>query len=176
MIKIIPVKMKYDFCMHNHTMQAVAEHLNLARRFSFHFDDKVVSEKVVPEGDLMTDDDWIRDLVENYCKNNTGVYADLFKRHSDKVHLVSKTIDFVIEDYGINLDAHVTIEKGIYNFKVKAANSDDVFSGSFKAENFSEVLEKIRIFTSVLGEMSKEFSANLDELSNDKVEEWIKWS
>ena len=175
MIKMIPIKVEYDFCMQNHRMKAVAEHLELTRKFTFYFDEKVVSEKIVPSGDFLTDDDCIRDLVENYCKDHTGAYADLFKRHSDKVHLVSKTIDFVIESFGTNLQTHVTVEKGKYFFKVNENNGDDVFSGSFRAENFSEVLEKVRIFTSILGEISKEFSENIDELSNDKVEEWIKW-
>lgn len=175
MSKMIPIKVEYDFCMQNHRMKAVAEHLELARKFTFCFDGKVVSEKTVSSGDFLTDDDCIRDLVENYCKDHTGAYADLFKRHSDKVRLVSKTIDFVIESFGTNLQTHVTVEKGKYSFKVNENNGDDVFSGSFRAENFSEVLEKVRIFTSILGEISKEFSENIDELSNDKVEEWIKW-
>lgn len=175
MSKMIPVKVEYLFSMKNHYMKAVAEHLESERQFSFYFDEKVVSEKIIPSGDFLTDDDCIRDMVENYCKDHTGIYADLFKRHSDKVHLVSKTIDYVIESFGINLETHVVVEKGKYHFEVNDNNGEDVFSGSFKAENFSEVLEKVRIFTSILGEISKEFSDNIDELSNDKVEEWIKW-
>ena len=139
------------------------------------FDDKIVSEKTVPEGDFLTDDDCIADMVRNYCKNNTGVYADLFKRHSDKVHLISKTMDFLIENYGINLPVHITVEKGKYSFEIIGNNGDDVFSGTFQSENFSEVLEKVRISTGILTELSKDFSININELSNDKVEEWIKW-
>lgn len=175
MSKMIPIKVEYDFFMKNHRMKAVAEHLELERKFTFYFDEKVVSEKIVPSGDFLTDDDCIRELVENYCKNHTGVYADLFKRHSDQVHLVSKTIEFVIESFGIHLQTYVTVEKGKYSFKVNENNGEDVFSGSFRAENFSEVLEKVRIYTSILGEISTTFSENIDELSNDKVEEWIKW-
>ena len=175
MSKMIPIKVEYDFFMKNHRMKAVAEHLELERKFTFYFDEKVVSEKIVSSGDLLTDDDCIRDLVENYCKDHTGAYADLFKNHSDKVYLVSKTIDLMIENFGINLQTHVTVEKGKYCFKVNENNGNDVISGSFRAENFSEVLEKVRILTSILGEISKEFSENIDELSNDKVEEWIKW-
>ena len=113
--------------------------------------------------------------LRNYCKNNTGVYADLFKRHSDKVHLISKTMDFLIENYGINLPVHITLEKGKYSFEITGNNGDDVFSGTFQSENFSEVLEKVRISTGILTELSKDFSININELSNDKVEEWIKW-
>ena len=99
----------------------------------------------------------------------------MFKRHSDKVHLVSKTMDFLIENYGINLPVHITVEKGKYSFEIIGNNGDDVFSGTFRSENFSEVLEKVRISTGILTELSKDFSININELSNDKVEEWIKW-
>ena len=173
--KMIPIKVEYVFALREHRMKAVAEHLEWERKFTFCFDDKIVSEKTVPEGDFLTDDDCIADMVRNYCKNNTGVYADLFKRHSDKVHLVSKTMDFLIENYGINLPVHITLEKGKYSFEITGNNGDDVFSGTFRSENFSEVLEKVRISTGILTELSKDFSININELSNDKVEEWIKW-
>lgn len=175
MSNIIPIKVDYSFKIKNHTMRASAEHLELARKMSFYFDGKLVSEKAVPPGDYLTDDDCIRDLVEKYCKNNTGLYADLFRRHSDQVHLISKTLDFMIENYGMKMLAHVIVEKGKYQFAVNGNNGDDIFSGTFKAENFSEVLEKVRIFTSTLVGISENFSDNINELSNDKVEEWIKW-
>ncbi|MGN0311959.1 MAG: hypothetical protein ACI4CC_04215 [Lachnospiraceae bacterium] len=175
MSKMIPIKVEYDFTMKNHRLKAVAEHLESERKFTFYFDEKVVSEKMFSSGDFLTDDDCIRDLVENYCEDHIGAYADLFKRHSDMVHLVSKTIDFVIENFGINIQAHIIVEKGKYFFEVNENNGDDVFSGSFRAENFSEVFEKVRIYTSILGEISKKFSENINELSNDKVEECIKW-
>ena len=84
-------------------------------------------------------------------------------------------LDFMIENYGMKMLAHVIVEKGKYQFAVNGNNGDDIFSGTFKAENFSEVLEKVRIFTSTLVGISENFSDNINELSNDKVEEWIKW-
>ena len=81
----------------------------------------------------------------------------------------------MIENYGMKMLAHVTVEKEKYQFVVNGNNGDDIFSGTFKAENFSEVLEKVRIFTSTLAGISENFSDNINELSNDKVEEWIKW-
>jgi len=172
---ITPLKIEYNLRIKEHKLKASAEHLELARRITFYFDDKIVSEKAVPPGDFMTDDDLISDLVSNYCKNQVGVYADLFMRHSDKVHLVSKTLDFLIENYGIRMFAHVIVEKDKYIIEVKGNNEEDVFSGTFKAQNFSEVLEKVRIFTSTLVGISESFSSHINELSNDKVEEWIKW-
>lgn len=175
MSKITPLMTEYTLQIKEHTMRACAEHLELARRITFYFDDKIVSEKAVPAGDFLTDDDCISELVENYCRNQTGVYADLFKRHSDKVNLVSKKIDFAIENYGIKMTAHVVVEKEKYHIDVKDDVGSDSFSGTFKADNFSEVLEKVRIFTSTLSGISDDFSNHISELSNDKVEAWIKW-
>jgi len=175
MSNIKPIKIEYNLQIKEHTMKASAEHLELARRITFYFDNKIVSEKAVPPGDFLTDDDCISELVENYCKSQTGVYADLFRRHSDKVHLVSKTLDFEIENYGLKMYAHVTVEKGKYIIEVSGNEGEDVFSGTFKSENFSEVLEKVRIFTATLVGISESFSSHINELSNDKVEEWIKW-
>jgi len=175
MSTITPIKIEYILQIKEHVLKASAEHLENARKITFYFDDKVVSQKSIAPGDFLTDDDCISELVENYCKNQTGVYADLFRRHSDKVHLVAKTLDFVIENYGIIMNAHVTVEKGRYLIEVKGNNGEDVFAGTFRSENFSEVLEKVRIFTSTLTGISESFSAHINELSNDKVEEWIKW-
>jgi len=175
MANITPIRIEYFLKIMNHTMRAAAEHLELARRITFYFDDKVVSEKAVPPGDFLTDDDCISELVEKYCKNEKGVYADLFFRHSDKVHLVSKTLEFMIENYGIKMNAHVVVEKGKYSIEVNGVDGGDSFSGTFRADNFSEVLEKTRIFTSTLAGISDNFSNHINELANDKVEEWIRW-
>lgn len=175
MSEIKPIKIEYIMQIKEHVLKASAEHLELARRITFHFDDKIVSEKAVPPGDFLTDDDCISELVENYCKNHTGVYADLFKRHYDKVHMIAKTLDFEIENYGIKVFAHVTVEKGRYIIEVKEEKNEDVFACTIKSENFSEVLEKVRIFTTTLAGISDNFSVHINELSNDKVEKWIKW-
>lgn len=175
MSSIKPTKIEYVFKIREHTMKASAEHLELARRITFYFDDKIVSEKAVPPGDFYTDDDCISELVKNYCKNQQGVYADLFRLHSDKVHLTSRILEFEIDNYGIKMNARVIVEKNKYHFEVSGADDADSFSGTFKADNFSEVLEKVRIFTTMLGGISESFSSHIDELSNDKVEVWIKW-
>ena len=175
MANIIPQKVEYDLVVLNHTMRAVAEHLELARKITFYFDDKVVSEKAVPPGDYLSDDDLISELVENYCKSQNGVYADIFRRHSDKVHLVSKKLEFLIENYGIKMAATVIIEKNIYRIHVDGNNGDDTFSCIFRAVNFSEVLEKVRVFTNTIEGISDSLSMHISELATDKVEQWIKW-
>lgn len=175
MANIKPEKIEYHFTIMNHTMRATAEHLELARRITFYFDDKIVSEKAVPPGDFLTDDDCISELVENYCSNQKGIYADLFKYHSDRVTLVGKTLELLIENYGIEMKAHVKVEKEKYHIEVSGNNGEDVFAGTFRSESFSEVLEKVRIFTSTLVGISDDFSSHINELSNDKVEQWIKW-
>lgn len=172
---ITPLKIAYNLQVKEHTMRAVAEHLELVRRITFYFDDRVVAEKNIEPGDFLTDDDCISEIVRNYCRNAQGVYADLFSRHSDKVQLVSKTLDFSIENYGLIMLAHVTVEKGRYFITVESGDGVDTFSCTFKAENFSEVLEKVRIFTNTLEGVSNSFSSHINELSSDKVEEWIRW-
>jgi len=172
---ISPVKIEYILEIKGHLLKASAKHLENSRKISFYFDDKIVAEKTVAAGDFLTDDECISEIVENYCKNKTGVYADLFKYHSDKVHLMAKTLDFIIENYGIEMFAHVTVEKGRYIIELKGNHNEDVFAGTFKAENFSEVLEKVRLFISTLTNISDSFSDHINELSTDKVEEWIKW-
>lgn len=175
MSNIIPLKIEYNFQLRNHRLRASAEHLESGRRITFFFDDKIVSERMIPAGDFFTDDDRISELVSNYCKNQTGVYADLFTNHADQVHLLSKTLDFTIENCGIVMSAHVIVENGRYLIEVSGNNGEDAFSGSFKSKDFSEVLEKIRLFTSTLVDISNSFSSHINELSDDKVEAWIKW-
>lgn len=175
MSNITPVNIEYISEIGDHILKAEVEHLELARRFSFYFDDKLVSEKAVGPGEFFTDDDCISDMVKNYCQNNKGVLSDLFANHADKVHLVEKNLEFVIEHYGIKMKAYVVEEKEQYKISVKAENNVDEFSCTIKACNFSEVLEKVRIFTSTLANISDNFSSNIDELANDKVEAWIKW-
>ena len=175
MSNITPVNIEYISEIGDHILKAEVEHLELARRFSFYFDDKLVSEKAVGPGEFFTDDDCISDMVKNYCQNNKGVLSDLFANHSDKIHLIEKNLEFVIEHFGIKMKAYVVEEKEQYKISVKAENNVDEFSCTIKACNFSEVLEKVRIFTSTLVNISDNFSSNIDELANDKVEAWIKW-
>lgn len=172
---ITPVKIEYNFRINNHTMKASAEHLEASRIIIFYFDERIVSEKELPPGDFLTDDDCISELVESYCRNNKGALADLFKNHSDKVHLTSKTMDFRIERYGAEITANVIVQKDNYYIRVVGNNGADVFNGNFKSSSFSEVLEKVRIFTGTLEDISEGFTSHINELSNDKVEEWIKW-
>jgi len=174
MSEIKPLKIEYKMQIREHIMRVSTEHLELARRIVFYFDDKKVSEKAIPPGDFLTDDDCISELVDNYCNNNTGVYSDLLKKHPDQVHMVSKTLEFEIENYGVKMTATVIVKKDTYHIEVKG-NNDDAFSGTFRSDTFSDVLEKLRIFTGILAKISNDFSSNINEFSNDKVEEWIKW-
>ena len=47
MSNITPVNIEYISEIGDHILKAEVEHLELARRFSFYFDDKLVSEKAV---------------------------------------------------------------------------------------------------------------------------------
>jgi len=172
---IKPVRAEYLFSIRNHEIRAIAEHSNESRIISFIFDDKFVAKKTIEAGKLLSDDDYIRDIVIEYCQNHIGVYADIFKNHSNKVSLVSKIAVIEIENYGIKLNGIVKVLSDKYEIQMSTENGDDMISGSFTSDNFPEVLEKVRLFIRMLEGLSSELTDNIDELSNDKIEELIKW-
>lgn len=174
-MEIKPVKQQYDLTVMNHSMKAEALHFQDKRIISYYFDDKMIHKTQLPAGDLISDDNCIREIVENYSKNNVGVYADIFKNHSDKVFLLSKIIEVDVVNYGIVAHAKVKVEKDLYFFELLTDNQENHMSGSFKASNFSEVLEKMRIVVSMMAGVSTKMTEDINELSSDKVEEVIKW-
>lgn len=174
-MEVVPIKQEYDLTVMNHSMKAVAHHFQDKRVISYYFDDKLIQKLEMPAGDLFLDDNYIREIVENYSKDNVGVYADIFKNHADKVSLISKKIEVDVVNYGIVAHAKIKIEKDKYYFKLVTDNQENEVSGSFKASNFSEVLEKMRIVVSMMAGVCAKMTEDIDELSNDKVEEVIKW-
>lgn len=175
MAEFKPALVEYLLTVANHTMCARVEHLELARRFSFLFDDRLVSEKVLPAGDFLTDDDCIEELVDNYCRTQKGVYSDILRRHSDKVNLISKTVKFSLINFGIVFDVQVVVKGDLYQISMSGNNDADTLTASFHAQNFSEVLEKVRLFTNYMGEANTNLSMNITQLSNDKIQQWFKW-
>lgn len=172
---IIPVRQEYTFSITTHTMKAVADHKNNERHLSYYFDEKLVATRVVEGGDFYTDDDCITEVVEDYRKNKKDVYADLFNRHIDKIKLTSKTLEVDLVNFGIVIKARVKIVKDFYEIELYTDNGDNSFSGKFKAADFSEVLEKMRLFTNTLESVSSDLAQNINILANDKIEEVIKW-
>lgn len=174
-MEIVPIKQEYIFSVMNHRMRAVAEHTKEKRYLSYYFDDKLVAKKEKAGGEYYTDDECIREVVDDYRKNNTGVYADLFNRHTDKIFLEAKTIEVDLVNNGIVIKAKVKIVKDFYEIELATDNGNNQFSGRFKAVDFPEVLEKMRLFTYTLEGVSAELANNISVLSNDKIEEIIKW-
>lgn len=174
-MEIKPIKQEYVFSVMNHTMRAVAEHKNDKRYLSYYFDDKLVATRERAGGEYYTDDDCIREVVDDYRKNNTGVYADLFNRHTDKIFLQEKLLEVELINNGIVLKAKVKIIKDYYEIELATDNGNNQFNGKFKAADFSEVLEKMRLFTYTLEGVSSELAQKISILSNDKIEEVIKW-
>lgn len=172
---IIPVRQEYNFSVTTHTMKAVAEHIENKRHLNYYFDEKLVASKVIEGGDYYTDDDCITEVVEDYRKNNKDVYADLFNRHIDKIALTSKSLEVKLVNFGIVINAKVKIVKDYYEIELNTEDEENCFNGRFKATDFSEVLEKMRLFTSTLGDISTELAQKINILSNDKIEEVIKW-
>lgn len=172
---IVPIRQEYTFSIMAHTMRAVVDHTENKRILSYYFDQKLVATKEVEGGDYYTDDDCITEVVEDYRKNKTDVYSDLFNRHIDKITLTSKTLEVDLVNFGIVINAKVKIVKDFYEIELRTDNGENCFNGKFKAADFSEVLEKMRLFTSTLGEVSSELAQKINILSNDKIEEVIKW-
>ncbi|MCQ2499279.1 MAG: hypothetical protein MJ133_09895 [Lachnospiraceae bacterium] len=174
-MEIIPRRQEYVFSVMKHTMRAVVEHEQDKRNLSYYFDEKLVATKVRDGGNYYTDDDCIREVVDDYRKNNTGVYADLFNRHTDKIYLTTKLLEVDLVNSGIVIRAKVKIVRDYYEIELATDNGNNQFTGRFKAASFSEVLEKMRLFTSTLEGVSFELAQNISILSNDKIEEIIKW-
>lgn len=172
---IIPVRQEYIFSVAKHNMRAVVEHIGDKRYLSYYFDQKQVASKVIAGGDYYTDDDCIREVVDDYKKNKKDVYADLFNRHIDKIALEAKLLEVDLVNYGIVIKSKVKIVKDYYEIELYTDGGDNQFTGKFKATDFSEVLEKMRLFTNTLEGVSAELAQRINILSNDKIEEVIKW-
>jgi hypothetical protein len=86
-----------------------------------------------------------------------------------------KITEVVIENFEIVINVTIREEKNRYQVILSANDGEDRIVGDIKATNFSDVLEKLRIFINTLTSMSTELSQNLDELNDDKVMERIRW-
>lgn len=174
-MEIKPIKQEYDLAVANHTMRATVLHEDNERHLNYYFDDKLVAQKTMPAGQYYTDDECISEAVDEYRKNNVGVYADLLNRHVDKIHLKAKLVEIELINYGITIKGKVKIVKDYYEIELSTENEENVFSGRVNATNFSEALEKMRMFVNTLDGVNKDLTQNISLLSNDKIEEVISW-
>ena len=172
---IKPITLEYFFEVSGHSLYASCEHKDGTRELRFCFDDNEVAKKNIPDGDLLTDDDCICDIVDEYSHSHTGMFADLFRNHTDKVKLVSKVLEVKLEYFAIEILANITIKKPHYDVVLSSNGGRDTIQGSFEANDFSDVLEKLRIFSGALGGVSGELTDHINEISNDKVESVINW-
>jgi len=174
-MEIIPKSLEYHFEACNHKMTIMVDHEDKGRNIGFFFDEKLISRKMEPKGHYTEDDDCIEEIVETYCKNNKGVFSDLIKNHSDKIRLTDKVREVVINSNGVLIDTTIHERYGEYKISMSGHKGEDKLNCSFKANDFSEALEKFRYFMSTLEEVKEDLVSNIDELSDDKVEKWIKW-
>lgn len=174
-MEIVPVRQEYVFSVISHTMKAVVDHVNDERHLNYFFDDKLVATKIMAGGEYYTDDDCIKEVVDDYKKNKKDVYADLFNNHMDKIRLAEKRLELNLVNFGIVLNTKVKIVKDYYEIDITTGDGDDQFHGKFKATDFSEVLEKMRLFINVMEGVSAEFAQNISLLSNDKIAARIDW-
>lgn len=174
-MQIIPRKVEYRFEAGKHTLGASAEHLGRNREIKFYFDDLLVGTTQAPEGKISVDDECILEAIEDYYRNNSGIYADVFGRHSDQITLNEKHMYVDITEAGFNQKVHIVSTGEKYKFEISSEDGRDKLVGNFQSEDCSEILEKMRVFISMVTGVCDEMTMNLTELSNDKIKQWIRW-
>ena len=174
-MKILPIRTEYNFEIVNHTAKASLEHIAGVRKVEYYFDDKLVGGRTVPDGDIVTDDDCIVDIITDYSMNNVGVYADLFKHHSDKIKLICRQADFQLEQSSIVCNVSFTNQKGFYSIDATTNGGKDRLTWTIEASDFSEAFEKARMILYGLECLNTEVTNNISALTNDLVLERIKW-
>lgn len=174
-VKIIPEVLEYDFQITKHTAKAILEHVAGVRKVSFYFDEKLIGDKVIPDGNPLTDDDCIVDIMREFSKTNTGVYADLFRYHSDKITLVCKKIRIKVESGPFRVYFSSTRKKGIVSFSLTTNDGKDKIECQMEANDFMDAFEKSRYLLFGMETMNEKIAKNISELADDKVMEIINW-
>lgn len=174
-MKIIPLKVEYHLEILKHEMKSIVTHKNGKREITFYFDEKTVTKSVLDDSMTLSDDECIVKLVDLYCEKNVNLYSDIFNNHTDKVFLISKEIEAIIENFEMTFEAKIRAEKNAYSFQLSINEGKDVLSGHFESSNFSEILEKMRLYLSTLSGIGEQMTENIDNLSKDKVREAIQW-
>lgn len=174
-VKIIPESLEYNFKIVNHTAKASLVHVAGVRKVSYFFDENLISEKVIPGGELLSDDDCIAGIVQEYAKTNTGVYADLFNNHADRINLLSKTMNLTVEFGMFKVYFTSTWEKGFFSFSVNSNEGKDTINCKIEANDFLEAYEKARFLLHGMESLNGEIAQHISELADDKIMEAIKW-
>lgn len=174
-MKIIPELTEYNFEIMKHTAKAMVEHIAGVRKASYFFDDKLIGERTVEDGGIMTDDDCIADIMSEYCKNNKGVYADIYSKHADKIQLVNKLVHLKIDSGAFVVDFSAKCEKGVFTFSITTSSGRDRIVCRMEANDFLEAFEKSRFLLYGMEGMNEEISKHINELARDEIMEIIKW-
>lgn len=174
-MNIVPEKVEYNFEVMKHTARASLEHVAGVRKVSYFFDEKLIGERVVEDGRIMTDDDCIADILNEYSDNNTGVYADIYKNHKDKIQLVNKMMHMTIDAGAFKVNFSVKCEKESYTFSVTTNNGKDRIVCKMEANDFVEAYEKSRLLLFGLEQLNADISENISKLAKDEIMDVIKW-
>lgn len=177
-MNLIPVKMKYTADVKGHALCVNVEYFELYRIFDFYFDNKKVSSKTVQNSSdtlYQNDDVKINEMIKEYCENKKDIFTDIFVRHADSVKLISKELQLKILDGFVELIVDVIVKENLYNISTHTKDNTGKFTGEFVANSFSEVLEKLRLFSGVLGDSNKELGKYIDSFSHDNIKEKYEW-
>lgn len=174
----IPVKLIYIANIQGHDLNVTVQYFKAHKSFDFYFQDKKISSKIIKsEGEALyqKDDVIIDEMIKEYCKNNKGLFTDIFSKHADKVRLKSKEVDAIIREGFIEMNVNFIVKKSLYSITACTNDKSGKFSCQLKADSFSEVLEKLRLFSGVLGSSNAKLGTYIDSFSHDEIKDNFQW-
>lgn len=177
-MEFIPVKMIYTAIVQGHTLVAQVHYFESYRSFDFFFNDKSVSSKVIQndEGTIYKkDDEAIDEMIKEYCKNNKDLFTDIFVRHADKVKLKSKEVEVILREGFIEMTVNFLVKKNKYIVTANTKDDENKFICEIAAKNFSEVFEKIRLFSATLGKANEKLVKYIDSFAHDNIKDSYDW-
>lgn len=175
----IPTSVRYTAAIQNRELHVDVLYSESKKEYIFYFESNKIASRAIPNDDLDAlnqKDDLIIDLmIREYCKINRGVIADIFAHHADKVRLKSKEIDMIVREGIIELKVHFLVKKNFYNITVSKMDDTGKFSCELRADSFSEVLEEMRLFSSILGTSNVTLGQYIDSFARDEIKNKFDW-
>lgn len=177
-MEFVPVKMIYTAVVQGHSLCARVHYFESYRVFDFYFNENNIASRTVHNDEgvvYQKDDETITDMIRDYCSKNNNLFKDIFVRHSDKVKLVSKEVEVIISEGFVEMTVNVVIRKGKYVVTATTSDDDNKLICEVGADSFSEVFEKLRIFSGVLGVANQKLVSYIDLFSHDDIKESYEW-
>ncbi|MDO5156489.1 MAG: hypothetical protein Q4D51_11045 [Eubacteriales bacterium] len=172
---IVPERQEYTLDFAGHKILAGVATKDDEKVLTISFDDKVISTTKVDVDDVVSYSNVIADGVLQYIRSKKDKYADLVMHHADKIKLVSITITMATNNYGLDMNMILVIEKGYYTFKTFSPNMEDKLVCQLKAYSFTEAYEKLRTITGYADVMVDGVGVHLTDYVHDRIVEKFEW-